>query len=387
MIVSGGENVFPAEVEDCISGHPDVVEATAIGVEDKEWGHRLRAFVVKKDNTDLDEDTVKKHVRDQLAKYKVPREVIFLDELPRNPTGKILKRELREIDADYTVESCCAVELFAQDVELSGVPGGLLDHVHVDPAQRDRRRNDDAAPRDRADNARRSAGIRRIGVWYSVSSVDSDSSGRNANSHERSCARRLLSLRSCRSCSNQPYSAQRKCLSSPPTDVPDCDEWAAGIGIGKTGNLAHHNVSVVVEECLQRGTLAFRLVFTTIGTLCFWHDREASTAGLPGDQRPFADAPGYFGGQLRVGQQQVDECGDDLLPGHTGESEPVGGLSLPDVESPVGGRGQVDGAPYALASRRLPGLVIDALPNAGEAFGLRRGVGAGGRCGPERRRA
>jgi fatty-acyl-CoA synthase len=100
MIVSGGENVFPAEVEDCISGHPDVVEATAIGVEDKEWGHRLRAFVVKKDNASVDEDTIKKHVKDQLAKYKVPREVIFLDELPRNPTGKILKRELREIDAD-----------------------------------------------------------------------------------------------------------------------------------------------------------------------------------------------------------------------------------------------------------------------------------------------
>ena len=82
------------------AAHPDVVEATAIGVEDKEWGHRLRAFVVKKDNSNLDEDAVKKHVKDQLAKYKVPREVIFLDELPRNPTGKILKRELRELDAD-----------------------------------------------------------------------------------------------------------------------------------------------------------------------------------------------------------------------------------------------------------------------------------------------
>jgi fatty-acyl-CoA synthase len=100
MIVSGGENVFPAEVEDCLSGHPDVVEATAIGVEDKEWGHRLRAFVVKKDGSDVDEDTLKKHVKDQLAKYKVPREVVFLDELPRNPTGKILKRELREMDVD-----------------------------------------------------------------------------------------------------------------------------------------------------------------------------------------------------------------------------------------------------------------------------------------------
>jgi fatty-acyl-CoA synthase len=100
MIVSGGENVFPAEVEDLISGHPEVIEATAIGVEDKEWGHRLRAFVVKKQDAGLDEDTVKHYVRDHLARYKVPREVVFLDELPRNPTGKILKRELREIDVD-----------------------------------------------------------------------------------------------------------------------------------------------------------------------------------------------------------------------------------------------------------------------------------------------
>lgn len=100
MIVSGGENVFPAEVEDLISGHPDVVEATAIGVEDKEWGHRLRAFVVKKVDASLDEDTVKHYVRDHLARYKVPREVIFLEELPRNPTGKILKRELREMEVD-----------------------------------------------------------------------------------------------------------------------------------------------------------------------------------------------------------------------------------------------------------------------------------------------
>jgi fatty-acyl-CoA synthase len=100
MIVSGGENVFPAEVEDLISGHPEVVEATAIGVEDKEYGHRLRAFVVKKDGTDVNEDAIKGYVRDHLARYKVPREVIFLEELPRNPTGKILKRELREIEVD-----------------------------------------------------------------------------------------------------------------------------------------------------------------------------------------------------------------------------------------------------------------------------------------------
>ncbi|BBX32225.1 acyl-CoA synthetase [Mycolicibacterium mageritense DSM 44476 = CIP 104973] len=100
MIVSGGENVFPAEVEDLISGHPEVIEATALGVEDKEWGARLRAFVVKAEGASVDEDDIKKYVKDHLARYKVPREVIFLDELPRNPTGKILKRELRDIEVE-----------------------------------------------------------------------------------------------------------------------------------------------------------------------------------------------------------------------------------------------------------------------------------------------
>src|SRR3984893_18123792 len=100
IIVSGGENVFPAEVEDLISGHPDVVEATALGVDDQEFGARLRAFVVKQKDSSVDEDAIKVYVREHLARYKVPREVIFLDELPRNPTGKILKRELREMEID-----------------------------------------------------------------------------------------------------------------------------------------------------------------------------------------------------------------------------------------------------------------------------------------------
>ena len=100
MIVSGGENVFPAEVEDLISGHPEVIEATALGVEDKEWGHRLRAFVVKAEGASVGEDDIKTYVKEHLARYKVPREVVFLDELPRSPTGKILKRELRDIEVD-----------------------------------------------------------------------------------------------------------------------------------------------------------------------------------------------------------------------------------------------------------------------------------------------
>ena len=100
MIVSGGENVFPAEIEDLVSGHPEVVEATALGVEDEERGHRLRCFVVKTEGASIDEDAIKTYVRENLARYKVPREVVFLDELPRNPTGKILKRELREMELD-----------------------------------------------------------------------------------------------------------------------------------------------------------------------------------------------------------------------------------------------------------------------------------------------
>jgi fatty-acyl-CoA synthase len=96
MIVSGGENVFPAEVEDLISGHREVVEAAVMGVEDEEWGQRLRAFVVRADHSTIDEATVKAYVRERLARYKVPRDVVFVDELPRNPAGKIVKRQLGE---------------------------------------------------------------------------------------------------------------------------------------------------------------------------------------------------------------------------------------------------------------------------------------------------
>ena len=109
MIICGGENVFPAEIEDLLSGHPEIVEATALGVDDKEWGSRLRAFVVKAEGAEIDEDAVKAYVRDNLARYKVPREVVFIDELPRNPTGKILKRVLRDIgEGVATVEDTVA---------------------------------------------------------------------------------------------------------------------------------------------------------------------------------------------------------------------------------------------------------------------------------------
>jgi acyl-CoA synthetase (AMP-forming)/AMP-acid ligase II len=96
MIVSGGENVFPREVEDLLSDHPAILEAAVIGVADSEFGERLRAFVVAREGKTIDEAAVKEHVRSQLARHKVPRDVIFLDEIPRNPTGKVLKRLLRE---------------------------------------------------------------------------------------------------------------------------------------------------------------------------------------------------------------------------------------------------------------------------------------------------
>ena len=95
MIVSGGENVFPREVEDLLADHGEIEEAAVIGVDDVEFGQRLKAFVVCRNGTGLSEDAVKAYVKDNLARYKVPREVVFVDQLPRNETGKILKRELR----------------------------------------------------------------------------------------------------------------------------------------------------------------------------------------------------------------------------------------------------------------------------------------------------
>jgi fatty-acyl-CoA synthase len=96
MIVSGGENVFPREVEDLLADHEAVVEVAVIGVDDEEFGQRLKAFVVAVDGANVSEEDLQAHIKANLASYKSPREVEFLDELPRNATGKVLKRELRE---------------------------------------------------------------------------------------------------------------------------------------------------------------------------------------------------------------------------------------------------------------------------------------------------
>ena len=94
MIVSGAENVFPREVEELLVTHPAIADAAAIGVDDHEFGQRLCAFVVLRDGRHATTEQVQTYVKNNLARYKVPRDVIFVDELPRNPTGKILKREL-----------------------------------------------------------------------------------------------------------------------------------------------------------------------------------------------------------------------------------------------------------------------------------------------------
>lgn len=97
MIVSGGENVYPLEVEETIGSHPGIREAAVIGVDDEKYGQRLAAYVVrepKSANGEVTEDDLRQHVKQQLAGYKVPRDVVFLDELPRNASGKVMKREL-----------------------------------------------------------------------------------------------------------------------------------------------------------------------------------------------------------------------------------------------------------------------------------------------------
>ncbi len=96
MIVSGGENVFPAEVEDLLHGHDAVADVAVFGVDDEKFGQRLKAVIVKRGNASLSEKDVKDYVKKSLANYKAPRDVAFVDELPRTSTGKVLKRELKD---------------------------------------------------------------------------------------------------------------------------------------------------------------------------------------------------------------------------------------------------------------------------------------------------
>ena len=96
MIVSGGENIYPAEVESALFGHPAIADVAVIGVPDDRWGEAVKAIVVLKPGASASADDIIGHARSRIAGFKCPKSVDFIDELPRNPSGKILKRELRK---------------------------------------------------------------------------------------------------------------------------------------------------------------------------------------------------------------------------------------------------------------------------------------------------
>ena len=96
MIVSGGENVYPAEVENAIFGHPGVADVAVIGVPDEQWGEAVKAIIVAKPGEDVSSDSIVAWARERIAGYKCPKSVDFIEALPRNPSGKILRKDLRE---------------------------------------------------------------------------------------------------------------------------------------------------------------------------------------------------------------------------------------------------------------------------------------------------
>jgi fatty-acyl-CoA synthase len=98
MIVSGGENVFPRELEDALIDHPDISDVVVRGVPDEKFGQALAAYVVVKPGASLSEDDVKQYARSHVARFAGPSRLMFLDELPRNPTGKVMKRDLPEFE-------------------------------------------------------------------------------------------------------------------------------------------------------------------------------------------------------------------------------------------------------------------------------------------------
>jgi len=99
MVISGGVNIYPWEIEQHLHTHPEILEAAVVGVPDPEWGESLRAFVVRRPGSSLDTAEIQRFCKSALADYKTPRSVVFLDALPRLPTGKVLKRELRTMRA------------------------------------------------------------------------------------------------------------------------------------------------------------------------------------------------------------------------------------------------------------------------------------------------
>ncbi len=121
MIVSGGENVYPIEVEKTLASHADVAEAAVIGVDDEQYGQRLAAFVVLNDGAGATPDTLKQHVRESLANYKVPRQITVLDELPRSITGKIVRKDLQRTGRQWV----SAGPLLRAGLELANAANGV----------------------------------------------------------------------------------------------------------------------------------------------------------------------------------------------------------------------------------------------------------------------
>ena len=95
MVISGGENVYPAEIEDVLHDHPAVLEAAVVGVPDERWGEACAAFVSLREGAAATEDELREHCRARLARYKVPKSFSFVATLPRSSMGKVLKDELR----------------------------------------------------------------------------------------------------------------------------------------------------------------------------------------------------------------------------------------------------------------------------------------------------
>jgi acyl-CoA synthetase (AMP-forming)/AMP-acid ligase II len=95
MIVSGGENIYPAEVENALMSNSLILDAAVVGIPDEKWGESTKAFVVLKNESDISEEEIINYTKTKIASYKCPKSINFISELPRNPSGKVLRRELR----------------------------------------------------------------------------------------------------------------------------------------------------------------------------------------------------------------------------------------------------------------------------------------------------
>ena len=96
MIISGGENIYPAEVENAVFAHPDIADAAVIGVPDEKWGESVKAIVVTKPDTNPSPEEIIAFTKERIAGYKCPKSIDFIEALPRNPSGKVLRKDLRE---------------------------------------------------------------------------------------------------------------------------------------------------------------------------------------------------------------------------------------------------------------------------------------------------